>query len=196
VCGPELLELVLTDEPLFHQVMDFITGAIVAKVVAWRQYLKVDLRPNTWGFADDAIQFLSVRTYRDHVLPYHRRLLRELAGEGPLQMHLCGNVQRHLPLIARELNVRSFDTGYPIDFATLREQVGDDVEIYGGIPAGDLLTQTPAQIYAQAKSVLQSGVTRGGKFLLKEANNLAPMTPPENLAAMYTAVREFGQYAR
>jgi hypothetical protein len=35
---------------------------------------------------------------------------------------------------------------------------------------------------------------RGGRFILKEANNLPPTTPPENLAAMYRAVKEAGSY--
>jgi hypothetical protein len=35
---------------------------------------------------------------------------------------------------------------------------------------------------------------RGGKFVLKEANNLPPGVPLANIAAMYTAARQFGIY--
>ena len=34
----------------------------------------------------------------------------------------------------------------------------------------------------------------GGKFVLIAANNMAPCTPVEHVAAMYQAAREFGQY--
>jgi len=35
----------------------------------------------------------------------------------------------------------------------------------------------------------------GGKFVLREGNNLAPFTPVANVAAMYAACTEFGWYA-
>ena len=34
------------------------------------------------------------------------------------------------------------------------------------------------------------------RFVLREANNLPPLTPLENVAAMYNAVREYGHYPR
>jgi uroporphyrinogen-III decarboxylase len=42
------------------------------------------------------------------------------------------------------------------------------------------------------RRILQSGVLEGGRFLLREGNNLAPGTPLENTEAMYYAGREFG----
>jgi hypothetical protein len=35
---------------------------------------------------------------------------------------------------------------------------------------------------------------KGGRFVLREANNLAPCTPVENITAMYEAGKEFGVY--
>jgi uroporphyrinogen-III decarboxylase len=34
----------------------------------------------------------------------------------------------------------------------------------------------------------------GGKFILREGNNLAPFTPLENLWAMYETAKEYGRY--
>jgi uroporphyrinogen-III decarboxylase len=42
--------------------------------------------------------------------------------------------------------------------------------------------------------ILQSGVMEGGKFILREGNNLAPSTPLENLWTMYDTGKEYGQY--
>ncbi len=138
VRGPEILEDMLIDEDYYHRLMDRITTAIIHRIRAWREYLGSDPLPQSGYLADDAIQFLSGKVYQEKVLPYHRRLLSELFGPGPHSMHLCGNVQRHFPTIVRELNVKSFDTGYPICWETLRDEVGDDVEIYGGVPVADL----------------------------------------------------------
>ena len=195
VCGHEILEAMVADEDTYHRVMTFITDAIIARIKGWRAYLGME-RPDSWGFPEDAIQFISVRAYRENVLPYHRRLVSELAGSGPHFMHLCGNVQRHLPTLVRELNVRSFETGFPIDFTTLRGQLGEDVEVWGGVHVGDLLALPAQKIYDRSVAILQSGIMRGGKFILKEASNLPPMTPPENLAAMYAATKEHGVYER
>jgi hypothetical protein len=194
VRGPEIMEDILNDEEYYHRLMDFITEAVIRRIKAWREVLGLDLRPKSGGFADDAVQFLSVKTYREKVLPYHRRILSELWGEGPHSMHLCGNVQRLLPVIVKELNIHSFDTGYPIRWETLRDEIGDEVEILGGVRVGDLISCTSAEIYARSQAILESGIMRGGKFILKEANNLAPCTPIENVAAMYEAAKTFGRY--
>ncbi len=66
----------------------------------------------------------------------------------------------------------------------------------GGVPVAHLLSETPAQVYARTVDILQSGIMRGGKFILKEANNLPPRTPPANIEAMYRAAREAGIYHR
>ncbi len=192
--GAQIFEDMLLDEAYYHELMSLITDAIIQRIQAWRAYLNLEPRPKCGGLADDAIQFLSLSTYREKVLPYHRRILEALYGEGPHGIHLCGNVQRHLPLLVRELNIRSFDTGFPIDFATLRDEVGPEVEIQGGVPVGILLNETPEAVYALTRSILQSGILRGGRFILKEANDLAPCVPLENMHAMYRAARDFGSY--
>ncbi len=194
VCGPELLADMLVNEDYYHRVMNLITDATIEQVRAWRAYLGQDPMPRSIAFADDAIQHVSLRTYREKVLPYHRKVLAALAQGGPHSIHLCGNVQRHLPTLVKELNIKSFDTGYPIDFATLRDEVGEDVEIQGGVPVANLLADTPQQVYARAAAILRSGIMRGGKFILKEANNITPMMPLQNLSAMYQAAKEAGVY--
>ena len=69
--GTQIFEDMFSDEDYYHRLMDFVTTAIIARVRAWRAYLGQDLRPERGGFADDAIQFLSLKTYREKVLPYH-----------------------------------------------------------------------------------------------------------------------------
>jgi hypothetical protein len=192
--GPQIFEDMLQDEPYFHALMSFITEATIQRVKAWRAYCNLEHRPECGGLADDAVQFLSANSYREYVLPYHRRFLQALYGAGPHSMHLCGNVQRHLPTLVKELNVKSFDTGYPIRFETLRDEVGEDVEIRGGVRVNELLYGNPQEVRRIAQQILTSGIRRGGRFILQEANNLPPCVPLENLAAMYTAVKESGRF--
>jgi uroporphyrinogen-III decarboxylase len=72
--------------------------------------------------------------------------------------------------------------------------VGDDVEIRGGVKVPDLLNCSSEEIYIKARDILTSGMKRGGKFIMAEANDLAPCVPLQNLEAMYAATKEFGTY--
>ena len=57
-----------------------------------------------------------------------------------------------------------------------------------------LLGGTSEQVYNRAKEILTSGIMEGGRFLLKEATNLPPRCPEANLAAMYQACLDHGNY--
>jgi uroporphyrinogen-III decarboxylase len=92
-----------------------------------------------------------------------------------------------------ELNIRSFDTGFPVDFAQIRRDLGTDVRILGGPHIELLRTATTEQVREETRRILQSGVLEGGLFVLREGNNLAPGTPLENTEVMYYAGREFGK---
>ncbi len=50
------------------------------------------------------------------------------------------------------------------------------------------------QVHERTREILQSGIMKGGRFILREGNNLPPLVPEENLAAFYAAALEFGQY--
>jgi len=182
------------DTDYFLELMDFIVTATIQRIRAYRERLGQPVESEAWGFADDSVQLLSVPDYRTYVLPFHQRLIAEFGAKGPNSIHLCGNVQRLLPVIQEELNVQSFDTGFPVDFGPLRKALGPDAQINGGPHIELLRTGTPGAIREEVRRILQSGVTEGGRFVLREANNLAPGTPPENVVAMYEACQEFGRY--
>jgi uroporphyrinogen-III decarboxylase len=47
-------------------------------------------------------------------------------------------------------------------------------------------------VIKETRRILDSGVLEGGRFVLREGNNLAPHTPFENLEAMYQTARRVG----
>ena len=194
--GDEIYTDMYLDEEYYDKLMSFIVDATINKVKYWRNRLGLELKPKEGGFSDDAIQLISTDTYMEKVYPYHKRILDELYDGGPFSMHLCGDVQRHLPTIIEKLNINHFDTGFPVNFETLRDEIGDDIHINGGVKVDILLLGTSEDVKNEAKRVLESGVTRGGKFILKEANNVPPRVPLENFYAMYSAAKEFGVYER
>ncbi|MEN6403461.1 MAG: uroporphyrinogen decarboxylase family protein [Armatimonadia bacterium] len=177
-----------------HELLDYITEAVTARIVAYRKRLGIPLESKATGMADDAIQMLSPAHYREFVLPYHKRLVEQFGAEGPNSIHLCGDATRHFKTIRHELKVMSFDTGFPVDHGWLREELGPEVTIYGG-PHVELLLRGPVEaIVVETRRIIGSGIMAGGKFVLREGNNLAPFTPPEHVRAMYEACREYGGY--
>lgn len=182
----------LADPDYATRLMGFITQAAINRVYALRRFWQDETIGV--GLADDSVQLISTQTYREMVMPHHRRFYDTFLPNKPRSIHLCGDATRHFRILRDELNVRSFDTGFPVDFAWLRRELGPEVEILGGPPVSLLLHGTPEMVYQRTKEILLSGIKEGGRFILREGNNLPPMTPEENLAAMYRACLDYGWY--
>jgi hypothetical protein len=149
------------------------------------------------GLADDSIQLIGAATYRELVLPAHALWYDEMSNTRPADqkrgIHLCGDSTRHFRTLRDELGVYSFDTGFPVNHGALRKELGPEVEILGGPPVSVFVNGTPEQCAAAARAILQSGVMEGGRFILREGNNLPPAVPVENLAAVYESCLEYGR---
>ena len=190
----EFMTDLLADTEYALQLLDYITEATIIRIKAYRQKLGQPLKTDGWGFADDSIQLISPKMYKEYILPFHKRLIDEFSEGGPNSIHLCGDATHHFRFLRDTFNIQSFDTGFPVDFSSLRRQLGPDVQIYGGPSVMILQTASPDEVCAEVKRILTSGVMEGGRFVLREGNNLPPGVPIENLWAMYEAGKEYGRY--
>jgi len=181
------------DPEYVHQLLRYITEATIHRIRSLRQTFGHDIKPQCMGFADDSIELLSLEMYREFVLPYHKMLLSELAGSGPHSIHLCGRVDRLMPTLKQELNLNVWDAGFPVNYGGMRAQLGPDMQIQTGPRVSLLLHGTPREVEDECRLILESGIAKG-RFLMREANNLSPCTPVENVAAMYEATRKYGKY--
>lgn len=199
--GTEFLMDLVAEPDKADRLMRRFTDAVIARREAFIEYWKDHGSPiNTVfaGLADDSLALISTGMYVERILPLHRMIYDHGTAsqpDAPRGMHLCGDATRHFPAIAQQLGVQSFDTGFPVDHGQLRQQLGSDVEIHGGPHVELLLHGSPEQVFDRTREILQSGVMSGGRFALKEANNLPPSVPLTNLAAMYAACQQFGRYA-
>lgn len=191
----QFLTDLLCDPDYAVQLLDFITEATITRIRAYRSHLGLPLKTEGWQFADDSIQLISTEMYEQIVFPFHKRLVDTFSDGGSNGIHLCGDATRHFPFLKDNLNIQSFDTGFPVDFTWLRETLGPGVEIQGGPSAPFLRQATPREVSDEVRRILSSGIMEGGRFILREGNNLAPGTPLENLWAMYDTVRDYGTYA-
>ena len=203
--GQELYLDFYNDPDYVHQLLDFIVEGTVARIKAHLRFFGLPEISSAWGsadlartdrieFADDAVQMISTDMLREFVLPAHQKLKQQLTTAKQIGIHLCGNASRHFKLLRDELGTYSFDTGFPIDFAWVRRELGPQVQILGGPRAPLMYGGTPDEVTGEASRILKSGIMEGGRFVLREGNALAPGTPMSNLAALYHAAREFGVY--
>jgi uroporphyrinogen-III decarboxylase len=138
---------------------------------------------------------LSCEDYERLILPFHKKLANELTdGTGKNSIHLCGDATHHFRKIQDELNVYSFDTGFPINFRNMLETLSPETQISGGVHINTLLMGSAGEIQKAVESICREVKPLSKKFIIRDANNLSPGTPFENIAAMYEAVREFGRF--
>jgi uroporphyrinogen-III decarboxylase len=185
-------EALAADPDRVRVLLDFVTESIIQRITAWRTRFGHPIKRDGFIYADDSIALISTRMYKEHILPCHRRILDALATDVGRGIHLCGNATRHMRTIHEELNVNWFDTGFPVDFAWLRDQLGPEVTIQGGPHVDTVRFGSPENIRIESRRILQTGILEGGRFVLREGNNLAPGTPPENGEALYHAGWEHG----
>ena len=184
------------DEAYYHDLMDFVMRAIISRMKAWRQLLGQPEKSQSFGFADDSIEVLSPQAYKRFVLPYHKRLVEEFSLGGPNSIHLCGRASQHFKILRDELNIQAFDTGFPSDLGKCRQELGPDVLLRGNIHPELLREGPPEGICKAVKDLCQSGVMEGGRFILCDGNNVAPLTPLAHMRVMYEAGKEYGRYQR
>ncbi len=177
------------------ELLEFITQATIQRMLAWHKYYGLPT-PDSFWFADDSIMLLSTADYEQFVLPFHKKLIDGVTeGKGHNNtIHLCGDATRHFPLIRDELKVTAFDTGYPVEHGKLAKELGPDITIQGGPRVALLQNGTPEEAAAETQRILEDVMPHTRRFILREANNLPPATPLENIDAMYETVQKYGRF--
>jgi hypothetical protein len=191
--GVEIFTDIYDDPDYFQQLMSFITEGVVARIRAHRNLFGLpDMDPLLF-FADDSIQLISTSILKEHILPHYHVMKKSLTDRERVKIHLCGDATRHFKTLRDELGVYEFDTGFPVNFGQLRQELGPDVTIWGGPNVMLLNKGTSEEVREETLRILNSGIWDGGKFVLREANNLPPYTPLGNLKTMYETAREWAK---
>eukprot|EP01008_Symbiontida_sp_HLA12_P000604 NODE_1601_length_577_cov_213.709251_g1587_i0.p1 GENE.NODE_1601_length_577_cov_213.709251_g1587_i0~~NODE_1601_length_577_cov_213.709251_g1587_i0.p1 ORF type:complete len:168 (-),score=38.63 NODE_1601_length_577_cov_213.709251_g1587_i0:72-545(-) len=152
-------------------------------------------------FGDDlggmTAPLISVKTYKELFKDRHGRMWRrakELCPHIKVKLHCCGSVRKLLG----DLVDAGLDAINPVqtsarnmDPATLKAEFGDKMVFWGGgcnthrtLPFG-----TPEQVKENVKENCAI-FNPGGGFVFQQVHNILHDVPPENIIAMYDALRE------
>jgi uroporphyrinogen decarboxylase len=155
------------------------------------------------NFSDDlgtqrALQ-ISPAMYRRWIKPYHTRLygyVREHYPHVHVFLHCCGAIYDLIPDLI-EAGVQILNpvqtTARGMDPGRLKQNFGADLTFWGGgcdtqhvLPHG-----TRDEVRADVRRRLEI-LAPGGGYVFNPIHNVQPDVPPENVVAMFDAVREFG----
>ena len=143
---------------------------------------------------------LSPELYRKLVKPRQKRVYEYIKAHSSAHvfLHSCGAISQFIPDLIEigvdvlnpvQVNAKGMDT------KKLKREFGRDITFWGGgcdtqqvLPFG-----TPADVTREVKRRIKD-LAPGGGFVFQQVHNIQAGIPPENIMAMYDAVRKFGTY--
>jgi uroporphyrinogen decarboxylase len=144
---------------------------------------------------------ISPRTYREFIQPRQKVLWRRAKqlANAKLMLHCCGGVRELLPgLIEAGMDAMNpvQVTCKGMEAGGLKRDFGGQMTFWGGgcdtrhvLPNG-----APEQVRQHVREQVRI-LRPGGGFVFQQVHNILANVPPQNVVAMYEAVREAGDYA-
>ncbi|NOZ49606.1 MAG: MtaA/CmuA family methyltransferase [Chloroflexi bacterium] len=179
---PHFFPWIITHPQYVHQIMDKMTDLAIRYA---NKQVEAGADAIVLGEATCSGDLISPHTYRDFILPYHKRLCAAI--QGPTILHICGKSSNHLPYIAETgTTCYSFDEG--VDMAQARKYLKGKVSLAGYVPTVEvLLDGSPELVYQASLECLSNGVD-----ILAPGCSLPQHTSMKNVAAMVQAAKDWG----
>jgi len=140
--------------------------------------------------------FMSREKYQQFFKPYHTKLNEYVHTHSNMKtlLHSCGSLYTIIPDL--------IDAGYDIlnpvqtsardmDPETLKREFGKDITFWGGgcNTKSVLNRATPDEVYDYCRRMIDI-FNKDGGFVFNQEHNIMPDVPPENIIAMYRAVKD------
>ena len=140
---------------------------------------------------------ISVDIYREFFKPRHKLLCdyAKLHSSMHTMLHCCGGIYELVP----ELIEAGFEILNPVQInavnmepSRLKKEFGKEVTFWGGgCDTSHILNKaTPQEVKEHVKKNLEIFSKEGG-FVFTTVHNIMPDVPPQNIIAMFEAIREF-----
>ncbi len=140
--------------------------------------------------------FISTAAYRDLFKPYHLAVNKLIHAKSNWKtfIHSCGSVFDLLP----EFIEAGFDILNPVqcsaakmDARTLKREFGKSVTFWGGgVNTQQTIARgTPEETYREVRERIEI-FNDGGGFVFNSIHNIQGNTPPENILAMFQAIKD------
>ena len=194
------------DFTLNPKLMGYLLDTILElKLAYWEKALEevgdvVDVVNEADDFSGQHAMLISPEAYRQFAKPRHKRLFDRIhtQSEAKVFFHSCGAVRPVIPdlidigvdvLNPVQVSAAGMDTG------ELKEEFGDDLVFWGGgVDTQRVLgAGTPQEVRDEVVRRIDD-LAPGGGFVFAAVHNIQGDVPPENVMAMWEALREYGVY--
>lgn len=141
--------------------------------------------------------FMDVDTYRSLFKLRHKQLCDYVKTHSQMHtfIHSCGSISSLMPDLI-EAGIEIFNpvqtNARQMEPEFLKKEFGQDCTFWGGgvETVGTLNNGTPEQVREQVLERLEI-MSAGGGFVFNTVHNILPDVPPQNILAMFDAVKEF-----
>jgi hypothetical protein len=141
-------------------------------------------------------QFFSLKTFREFILPYHKKIYQACKKRGILVvLHSCGKVDPFLSDLADAgLNcIQSLEATAGVDLEGLKKSLGDRLCFMGGLDSSGILTYgTPKDVEENVRNTIKVAANGGGYFVGPSHDILN--IPWDNILAMRKAIEKYRNY--
>jgi uroporphyrinogen decarboxylase len=177
------------------ELIDAALGAYVdwsAKVLRRICEMGVDAIFTTDDFAFNSGPFMSPASFRQWVVPYHQRAIKEITV--PWVLHTDGEIHR----ILDDLFGMGIQGIHPIDpncmdIREFKKNHGKRVCILGNVNVNTLATGTPEEVYSEVRDLIRD-LGPGYGYILSSGNSVPDYAKPENMLALARALEDFAKY--
>lgn len=201
------MENALMDPMLYPEFSDRLVGRLAdLKIAFWEKALAalgdvVDVIVEGDDYGTQQSQLISHDQFRRCIRPHLRRVfacIKKSAPNAYLFFHSCGNVRPFLPDFIED----GVDILNPVHISAagmepraLKRDFGGAVTFWGGgVETQEVLPRgTPGQIRAEVRRNLEA-LAPGGGYVFNTVHNIQNDVPPQNIAAMWEALQEYGAY--
>ena len=134
---------------------------------------------------------ISPRMWRDHILPYHRRIVDALPV--PVIWHSDGDVVPLLPMAvaAGFVGVHGLEPAAGVDLSRVKHTYGEDLVLVGNIDVNVLCAEDLEAVRGEIDRCLRQGAPGGG-YMIATCNSIFEGMHPESIAEMFRYEREKG----
>lgn len=176
--GINTLMLDFSDDPKF--VEDLFAFVVTMEIAFARAQIQAGA--DLIGVGDAASSLVGPRLYRQHVLPWQKKLIAAIQAEGArVRLHICGNTRRILAEMGTT-GADMIDLDYPSPVAEARQAMGDAQVLLGNLdPVRTVRDGTPESV---TEAIAKCHQEAGSAFIVGAGCEISRGTPEENVFAL------------
>lgn len=201
------MENAMLDPFMFAENSDKLVGKLAdLKIEFWDAALTelgdlVDIVGEGDDYGTQQSQLIAPEQFKEYYLPHFKRVfdfIKSKNSKVKILFHSCGNVRPVVPAFI-EMGVDILNpvhvTATGMEPVQLKKDFGKDIVFWGGgVDTQHILPNgTPQEVKDDVKRNIDA-LAPGGGFVFSAVHNIQAEVPPQNIAAMLEALKEFGKY--